>query len=340
MFSKGTEIVDLKDLLKEITEGAILYKYLGINKVPCTINSPLRQDNNPSFRIFSPDGQSIRYIDFTTGDKGDLFTLLGKLWNCNFRDVLNKIHQDISSRKETSITISVPRNKKIHKISEIENDLQVKVRDWKPYDIEYWNSYGVSLEWLKFADVYPISHKIIITATETHIIPADQYAYVFVEKKEGKVTLKVYQPFNKKYKWHNKHDHSVISLWSKIPPKGKAIVICSSVKDALCLWSNLGIPAIAPQGEAYGLSDTAINQLKKRFERIFILFDNDPPGIVDSTKLAKSTGFTNLILPQFDGGKDISDFYKYLNNKQEFKQELVKLFKTQNNGKNNNSDLN
>jgi hypothetical protein len=39
--------------------------------------------------------------------------------------------------------------------------IQVKVRPWKDYDLEYWKSYGISKEWLKYAEVYPISHKII-----------------------------------------------------------------------------------------------------------------------------------------------------------------------------------
>lgn len=327
MFSRGTETIDVTDLLKETTEGAILNRYFGINKVPCTISSPLREDNNPSFRFFSPDGQSIRYIDFTTGEKGDLFSLLGTLWKCNFQKVISKIHSDLHPSGSIAISKSVPRNTSIHRISEAENDLQVKVRDWEEHDIQYWESYGVSLEWLKFGDVYPVSHKIITTPDNTYIIPVDKYAYAFVERKEGKVTIKVYQPFNPKYKWHSKHDHSVISLWSKIPKKGKAICICSSVKDALCLWSNLGIPSIALQGEAYGISNTALNQLKERFEKVYILFDNDPPGIKDSKKLAEATGFINVILPQFVGGKDISDLYKSLGNKTLFKQQLINLFK-------------
>lgn len=332
MFSKGTETIDIDDLLKVTTEGAILNRYFGINKVPCTISSPLREDNNPSFRFFSPDGSNIRYIDFTTGERGDIFDLLGTLWKCNFQKVISKIYHDFHSKSEITITRTVPRNTSIHKITETENNLQVRVREWQDHDIEYWESYGVTLDWLKFGDVYPISHKIITVDGNTYIIPADKYAYAFVERKEGKVTLKVYQPFSTDYKWHSKHNHSVISLWSKIPEKGKAVCICSSVKDALCLWSNLGIPSIALQGEAYGISNTALNQLKERFERVFILFDNDPPGLKDSRKFAEATGFTNVILPPFKGGKDISDYYKILGNKQLFKENIINLFKTVKNG--------
>ena len=195
------------------------------------------------------------------------------------------------------------------------------------YDIEYLNSYGISLNWLKYADVYPISHKIVIKNNNKLIFGADKYAYAYVEHKEGKVTLKIYQPFNKNgYKWSNKHDMSVISLWTKVPEYGDKICICSSLKDALCLWSNIGIPSIAVQGEGYNISNTAINELKRRYKKIYICFDNDKAGIVDAEKLSKSTGFINVVLPIFEGGKDISDLFKTLNDKNKFIEILSKLF--------------
>ena len=168
------------------------------------------------------------------------------------------------------------------------------------------------MEWLEYAEVYPISHKIVISNGKKYVFNADKLAYAFVEHKEGKVTLKIYQPHseNPQYKWSNKHDRSVISLWTKVPEKGEKLVICSSLKDALCLWANTGIPALALQGEGYGMSDTAISELKRRYSQVYILFDNDKAGLVDGEKLAKQTGFTNLVLPPFTGGKDVSDLFK------------------------------
>ena len=83
------------------------------------------------------------------------------------------------------------------------------------------------------------------------------------------------------------------------------------MKDALCLWANTNIPCIAPQGEGYSLSKTAITELKKRYKHIYILFDSDNAGINDSQKLASETGFKQLILPKTEKGKDISDIYHF-----------------------------
>ena len=319
-FSKGYNSDSLEKTRKYISDASVAAKYLGITKIPCLIASPLRKDSKPSFGLYSKDGIKVYWTDFATKERGSIYDLLCKMWDCSFKEALNRVKDDFSTnarreimgRNTNSISMNVSDSTEISKLYLYKNtELFVKIRDWKDYDIEYWNSYGVPLSFLKYANVYPISHKIIIADGRQYVLGADKYAYAFVEKKEGKTTIKIYQPYNKQgYKWSNKHDKSVISLWTKIPKEGDKLVICSSLKDALCLWANTGIPAVATQGEGYSMSKTAVNELKKRFKNIFILFDNDDPGIKDGQKLARETGFINLVLPKFEGGKDVSDFYK------------------------------
>lgn len=318
-FSSGIAYISTKD------EVDIVAKYLNINKIPCVIHSPLRKESHPSFGIYLSKNNKIRYIDFATGDKGNLYDLLSKLWNMSYMEVRMKLSKD-SDKVTTKVRISESPKVKVKGYKDI-TKIEIKTREWKAHDIEYWRSYGIEISWLKYANVFPISHKFIIKGNKRYVFQADKYAYAYIERKEGKVSIKVYQPFNKKgFKWCTSTDSSVISLWTKVPPEGENICICSSLKDALCLWANTGIPSIATQGEGYTMSNTAINELKRRYKNIFILFDNDKSGLIDGKKLSKFTGFTNIVLPQFDGGKDISDFYKFLNNKEEFKKQMLSLF--------------
>ena len=300
-----------------------------MNELPTVIHSPLRKDSNPSFGLYTLDGKRVHFTDLATKDKGGLFDLLMKYWGESYKDMLKHLWEDLSNFPSASVRLnSIKEGKTYQSLSSRSNDLQCKVREWRDYDIEYWKSYGISLEWLKYADVYPISHKIVISDGHRYVFGADKYAYAYVERKEGKVTLKIYQPFNKgNYKWSNKHDRSVISLWTKVPEYGDRICICSSMKDALCLWANTGIPAIAIQGEGYGMSDTAISELKRRYKHIYILLDNDEAGLQDAVKLSASTGFTNIVLPKFEGGKDISDLYKTLQDPTAFREKVLSLFK-------------
>lgn len=327
MISRGKKSEEFVDISK-ISEADIAGYYLGVKSIPCLINSPLRRDTKPSFSIYSRDGISVNWKDFSTGESGDMVDLLTRLWNCSYGEAFRRIKNDLGDKATLGVSNKGYYKSRVSIRSRQGIDLQCRVREWRDYDIEYWNSYGISVEWLKYADVYPISHKIVIKDDTSFAFGADKYAYAFVEFKEGRTTIKIYQPFNRKgFKWANRHDRSVISLWTKVPSFGERVCICSSLKDALCLWANTGIPSLAIQGEGYGMSETAVNELKRRFKKVYVCLDNDKAGLEDAEKLSKTTGFINVVLPQFDGGKDISDLYRVLQDREKFKQTILKLFK-------------
>ena len=317
--SKGESSVTLSDILEKTTEANILSFYLGVTEIPCIIHSPLRKDNKPSFGLYSSNGKRIYFVDFATKDRGGVFDLLCQMWGCNYREVLTRISKDMP--KLCSIgTPDVHKHIPCAVRSTIEckksTDLQCKVRDWTSYDVEYWKSYGISLDWLKYAEVYPISHKIIIKDGHRYVFGADKYAYVYVEHKEGKVTLKIYQPFNKNgYKWSSNINRSVWSLWTKIPKYGTNLIISSSVKDCLNIMCNLRIPSICLQGEGYLPKSHVMEELKSRYKNIIVFFDNDfnnpnNPGHNDAKKLSEEYNLKMVEIPKEYKSKDPSDLYK------------------------------
>ena len=326
MFGSGRSSVTLEEILEKTSELEIAAHYLGIDEIPCVINSPLREDKRPSFGLYLSDKGRVRYTDLATGERGGIFDLLSLMWRLPYQKVLDRVYNELLTSQYTIIQQKTGSQKRIIK-EKSPTKIEIKVRDWERYDEEYWKSYGITIPWLKYADVYPISHKFLVKDGRTYTFGADKYAYAFIERKEGNISIKIYQPFNKEgFKWCTSTDRSVVSLWTKVPEVGKRICICSSLKDALCLWANTGIPAIATQGEGYSMSDTAIGQLRKRFDNVYILFDNDAPGIADGEKLSNLTGFTNIVLPKFDGGKDVSDLYKSLQDANKFREIILPLF--------------
>ena len=325
-FGTGEHSITLEDVLARTTEFDILYHYFNVSELPTIIHSPLRQDNRPSFGLYTLDGKRVHYTDLATKDRGGLFDLLMKYWGESYKDMLNHLWKDLPNFSNANVQFNSMKSERTYQYQSLKSrniDLQCKIREWRDYDIEYWASYGISLEWLKYADIYPISHKIVIRDGQRYVFGADKYAYAYVERKEGKVTLKIYQPYNKGgYKWSNRHDRSVISLWTKVPEYGDRICICSSMKDALCLWANTGIPALAIQGESYGMSNTAISELKRRYKEVFIALDGDKAGVEDSIKLQKETAFKIIDCPLIDKAKDWSDIYYFYG-----KEVLLKEFK-------------
>ena len=276
-----------------------------ITEIPCLINSPLRVDRHPSFRLYMSEHNHIRYIDFATRDRGTLLDLLCKYWDCTFNQALDRICKLMV--KDDNVTIKPKQIKTFtRKEANSQSKIEVKVRPWRDYDYEYWASYGITKPWLKYAEIYPISYKIVTKKdlktgkSNRYIFPAQKYTFCYIERKENNVSLKIYSPFDQKHKWYSKMDASVISLWTKVPEYGDKIIIASSTKDALCISSNLHIPAIAPQGEGYNLSNTAIAELKRRYKKVYIAFDGDNTGKVDARKMSEITGFPVITCPIID----------------------------------------
>lgn len=319
IFSKFSEAQVLGTVLPEVTE------------IPCLICSPLRVDKHPSFCFYMSDNNHVRYVDYANHNiSGSLLDFLCEYWHCTFNQALEKICKLMI--KDGGIAI---KPKQIKTFTRKETDkltkIEVKVRPWRDYDYEYWESYGITKPWLRYAEIYPISYKIVTKKdvatgkSNRYIFPADRLAYAYCERKDGKLQLKVYQPRNTSgYKWCSKMDSSVIGLWTKIPEYGDRVVICSSLKDSLVISCQLHIPTLCLQGEGYSMSDTAVNELKRRYKKIFISFDVDTPGKADAIKLAKETGFINVV-PDLGTEKDFSDYYLSLEDKTKFKQ-LEQLF--------------
>jgi len=330
MFSYVNPGITLDSILSETTVFEIASKYLGITELPICINNPCRKDENPSLGLYYSDKyDTISYKDFATGETGNIFGLLAKLWNCTFDEVLRKISEDNDFNSSLKVTHSRQR----HIVKRKDTELSVKIRDWEDYDIEFWEKYGISIEWLKFGDVFPISYIILTRSNSSEeYIKAEKYAYVYVERKDGNITLKVYQPYSKKMKWLSKHDSSVIDLWTKLPKCGDKLIITSSRKDALCTWACTGIPCISMQGEGYWPKPQVIAQLKERFKHIFVLFDNDFNSEENHGHLfaKKLSSFFNLImieLPSELKEKDQSDVVKHYG-KQKLRDVVLSLINT------------
>lgn len=325
---KVTPSIVKQDIISKVQEKDLWGYYLGITEIPCVINSPLRDDSNPSFGIDILPNGDIYYKDFANGSKGDLITLLQKMFNLDTRvKVYKKIQEDLLKINSNSINNQhiVHKGVSVQKRSEVE--LKCRVREWESDDLSYWSQYGITIDALKTANVYPVSHKFIIKDGKSYCFKVSELCYAYLEFKEGKETMKLYSPYNKDgYKWQTSTDKSVISLWNTLPKTGNYVCICSSLKDSLTMICNLGIPCINPQGEAYPISNTAMNELKKRFKYIFVCYDNDVPGKEDAKKLCDTYDLINIEIPQFEEGKDVSD-YRASHTKEEFNKLFKYLFK-------------
>ena len=308
-----------------LSDRDIVKRYLGINNIPCSISSPIREDDDrPSFSMMERDG-TVFWKDFGTGETGNATSLMAKLWNVSYSEALLKIKLDTEERIPR-VSLIRKYNGKVHLTSS--SSIKVKTREWRDWDREFWNSFGISEKFCKWCNVYPISHAFFTREVDgrnhTVCIPMDKYAYAYFEWKDGKESIKLYQPYSQTMKWLSKHDSSVWDLWKQAfrwaeKKSNDAVILTSSRKDAMCLWQNLNIPAMALQGEGYIPKPQVIKQVFDTFKHVYIWYDNDfkhkndNPGQDNAKKLIEMyPGLKNICIPSEYKSKDPSDLVKNL----------------------------
>jgi hypothetical protein len=310
-------------ILECVSDFEIFEYYLGgIPKK--AISSPLRGDATPSFSLFKSDEHNkIFFKDFATGESGDCFLFVMRLFKLGSKvETFNKIASDFaltqfelnSSSRAYSRQTFVKKENRIKTIKNTKVRISVRTRDWKIRDKEYWqNIYGLNKNQLEFCKIFPISHFFV----NGYCSEAESLAYAFVEEKDNVQTFKIYQPFaGKDDKWINNNDFSTWELWTQMPKSGKNLIIASSRKDAAVLktiFSSEILTSCSLQSESVNAKESVINELKGRFENIYVLYDNDfnssiNRGRVAGVKLCSQSGFTQIEIPDEYGVKDPSDF--------------------------------
>ena len=311
-----------KNILQILSEEEIYVKYMSPGfKFNTPFSSPLRKDKRPSF-IIGNKNNSYRYKDFTTGDSGNCFNFVSKLLGLNFNDTLIAIVNDFGIKRQFKILSERPYQ---FKVGSYDNPtrtvegydhcvLKVKPRKFNEKDLIFWNQFGIDESMLRICKVFAISY-YSINGTNYR---AEEYAYVFVESKDGEHTYKVYQPYSKIRKWLNNNNGSIWELWNLMPESGKELIITSSRKDAMSIMSTVGIPSISLQAETTKPKIQIIEELANRFETIYIFYDNDYDkehnwGQIAANKIIEDYplyNIKNIFIDRIMSCKDYSDLVK------------------------------
>tara|TARA_R110002074_G_scaffold198877_2_gene366572 strand:+ start:2468 stop:3547 length:1080 start_codon:yes stop_codon:yes gene_type:complete len=334
-FGKGKEIKRLpnsSDILKHVSDLDIFEMYLGgIPRKP--ISSPFREDVNPSFSLFmSKEYGKVFFKDFGTGESGDCFLFVMRLFRLSSKsETFIKIARDfnLTDYDLDPRAHSTPPTRDVKKyvkkgnkqLNTVKFRISVTVRPWKLRDKEYWqDKYGLSKAQLDYCKIYPISHFFVNGLCTI----AQSLAYAFVEEKDNIQTFKIYQPeVEGKGKWINNNDFSTWELWTQLPASGNVLIITSSRKDAAViktLYSSQVITSCSLQSEGVKPKQSVVDELNSRFKHIFVMYDNDYDskinrGRVAGAKLAESTDFIQIEIPDGCQVKDPSDYIEEFGSK-------------------------
>jgi hypothetical protein len=287
------------------------------------IRSPLRNDNSPSFATYyhRSDNKTLMFKDFATGHSGDVVVFVCLLYGLKYREALWKIAYDF---KLLNVEITAERKAITQAKKRVNKEpikLGIKIRDWDRRDADFWRSFGIKKATLQKYDVVPISH-LFFNGNASKV---QKFAYAYIEYKDEQVSYKIYQPYNKRFKWINNANSTVHQGYRQLPSEGETLIITKSLKDVMSLRDVMRIPSIGLQSESITVKDSVMDEYKFRFKRVVCLFDNDAAGEKLSQEFSDKYGIPYFFMPKIKGVSDFSDLVK-VQGKEEARKTFNKIF--------------
>ncbi len=286
------------EIIKErLTNDQIISFYMG---TPISLrrkyNSPFREDPLPSLAFYEMKGE-VMWTDFglKINIPRDGIGFVMVLFSESYNDAIERIYNDIICKKIT------PPKANIEQKRSVVPDVLIR-NHFTSSEKRYWAKYHIDTHDLLKENIYAMvkmsyGDKVLYSSSAE----SPKFYYHF-----GKESFKIYMPLDRVDRFRSFNIYNVIERYDTLPRNGKSLIITSSTKDALVI-KKIGVPAIAPTGETTlvpVLSRYA--ELSSRFERIYIMLDNDMTGMNSSQYLEAYSNWRWKILP-FSGAKDPSD---------------------------------
>jgi len=260
-------------------------------------------DKTPSFCIYVNETiMQYKFKDFSTGKNGNKVDLVKSIFNIEYPEASRKIVKDYNMFVKTNGVQKIdfkPESKWVINY--------IKERSWTITDKKYWLSFRIGKTILDEFNVRPIEYYTLVKENSNKVENlrcGSKWCYGYFDK-NGEV-YKIYQPFSKKYKFYKAK--SYLQGIDHLKFNKPYLVICSSLKDALCLKGmGYNVEVLAPDSENTIIKPHIIEHLKKKYKKVITLFDNDQAGLEAIEKYKNLYGLHGCVLSM---SKDISDAIK------------------------------
>ena len=263
------------------------------------------KDKVPSMFIYY-NGGYYKFKDFSSGFQGDQIELVKCLFNYDTRfKAVNRILNDY--QEYLKYNAAAERGPiQFHDKFKV-TDFQM--RHWNSQDSKFWMSFKISSTVLERYNVVPLEfftmEKTAIDGTIVSYRFTRSYVYGYF-REDGEL-YKIYMPKVPEKKFIKIQNYT--QGMDQLQYDSKYLLIVSSLKD-LMSFKKLGIgniECIAPDSENTMIGEKVIGELKLKYNKIVVLFDNDEPGIKAAERYKDKYGFSYILLPM---EKDLSDSVK------------------------------
>ena len=296
-------------ILSKINQESIMQHYTGldVNSKKLTL-SPFRNDHKVTCAFYKSKSGVLYLHDFATNEHINCFTVVSKLYNCSYYKALEIIAQDFGLIKGSH---KVSTFKIVPDIKESESArIQVQIKDYSDKELEWWSQFGINKKLLKKYHIYSIQNVFLngnLKFISTEKCPI--YGYYFGKDKNGEEKWKIYFPLKTEYRFLNNLSKKILQGYHQLPKTGDLLVITKSMKDVVALY-GFGIAAVSPNSETLFVDEKKLEEFKKRFKHILVLYDNDKPGKHNMWLIRKEHPELNYYFLPWYLAKDFTDSIK------------------------------
>jgi hypothetical protein len=303
-------------LLKYNSEETYMEHYLGIPVKKGLFKSPLRRDNTPTCSFYRDSCGRLIFKDFRGDFYGNFIEVVKYKYGVSYPKALAIIANDFGIKQNPELKVNKScikeySNNKLEKSEE--SIIKVKIKDFTEKELDWWRSYGITLNTLKKFFVF--SCEIVFLNDQIYSYSSStsfNFGYFYPSKDNNKQYWRIYYPQNRKYRFISNWNKTMIQGIHMMPKSGEFLVITKSMKDVMLCY-ELGIPAIAPNSENLFITDSQWDNIVIKFKHIFLLYDTDLAGVANSKRIKKKfPKIQVLLIPRKYKAKDITDLYKKL----------------------------
>jgi len=256
-------------------------------------------ERTPSMCIYF-DGKVYKYKDFSTGKGGSAVDLVKEMTHLTFHKTCQLIietYNDFVLHNNGGYDIE-----KFQKASKYKVTSYI-VRSWTTQDQYFWTQFNIGSKLLEAHNVRPLE-SYCMTKDDNELCITGLYLYGYF--KDDGTLYKIYQPKTLDKKFIKVTDY--IQGMHQCTGE-RHLLITSSLKDIMSIKSlKLSLDVIAPDSENTIIKQDVMDELKKKYEKIIVMFDFDAAGIEAMIKYKEKYPFIEItVLPM---SKDVSDSIK------------------------------
>lgn len=323
------------DRLNHLLENGLkVYRhFLGEVRPGKKILSPLRTEKDPSFSIYVNKSKNLYYWkDYGSGKFGDHWDFIKQKTGLGFRECIHYAKENILALGHFGID-----EQRINRAA-LELAMQPKVtlekertklfpvfRHWNQRDEAFFQSKNA----MGCRDMEEAGY---LPASEVEVVREDK-KYVLFEKENSPLyvicfpsgNFKIYRPLESAgRKWVSNVDREKDFYLFDRCTGGEVLLITAGNRDCAAIRKHLKVDAFALLSETADLPVEVFVRIRSIYNKVFVLYDNDPAGYKGAMKLKLQYGipYLNDLYKPFK----VKDFCQLLEEKRELLEEFTLSF--------------